>query len=303
MRDEGNGVGSVEPMGRGGESLVDRALCSSKSIIGLARSVLLDFGKEIAIRDLRRRFLPLNSNGVESLLRVPFCGRRRGDEVSVANNDHARQFFRSAVVERRERRTERRRTQHFAVKHPRELHIRRVLVTSSYEVATIDLGNGFAGDGPLIWRRHRIVGREAVRQGLAACEIEITERAARGGIDNFGVGCDKLIRRNVPLFRGCCNKKVACGIGDSAELGRHGRRGAAAKRASVKRGQSRVGHDHADAGEGNAQLIGDGLSQFRSNVLADLSLAGEGGHAAIFADVQPCGDVIGELFAMEAAGW
>ena len=65
----------------------------------------------------------------------------------------------------------------------------------------------------------------------------------------------------------------------------------------------RVGHDHADGLEGNAQLVGDGLRELGANVLADLDFAGEDGDAAVFADVQPCGDVVGELFAMEAAGW
>ena len=66
--------------------------------------------------------------------------------------------LRGAVVNGRERCTERRRAQNFSVKHSGELHVRRVLVAAGYEVATVDLGDGFAGDGPFGRRRDRIVG-------------------------------------------------------------------------------------------------------------------------------------------------
>ena len=63
--------------------------------------------------------------------------------------------------------------------------------------------------------------------------------------------------------------------------------GTAAKRADVVRTEIRVAHDQIDLFSRDIQLARDGFCQRRRVVLAHVDLAGERGHAACRADVQP----------------
>ena len=119
-------------------------------------------------------------------------------------------------------------------------HVRRVLVAAGDEIAGVDLGNGLAGDGPFVWRSDGIVGGKILRESFAASEFDVREGTAGGGIGDFGVGGDELFGRDVPFLGGDVDEDLARGIGDAAELRRHGGSGAAAEGAGVEGSQSAV---------------------------------------------------------------
>jgi hypothetical protein len=82
----------------------------------------------------------------------------------------------------------------------------------------------------------------------------------------------------------------------------HLRRGHAAERAHIVRGQLRVGHDELDRGSGRAQFLGDRLGERSADVLADFSLACEYSDDAVLPDVQPGVDVGRGLATTAAVG-
>jgi hypothetical protein len=84
----------------------------------------------------------------------------------------------------------------------------------------------------------------------------------------------------------------------AAKLRRHGGSGAAAECAHVERSELRIAHDHAHGFERDAEFIGNTLRERCADVLPDFNFSGEGGDAAVFADVQPGGDFLGQLVGM-----
>ncbi len=104
---------------------------------------------------------------------------------------------------------------------------------------------------------------------------------------------------HAPLLSGGVNHHFASRCSHFAKLGRHGWRSTASEGAHVP-GRERSIRHHEPHGIGrNAQFVGNGLGERGSNILPDLSLAGECRDASIGRDVQPSGDVLREIFA----GW
>ena len=119
--------------------------------------------------------------------------------------------------------------------------------------------------------------------GLGVHDGAIRGRQERAvGLPGFGGEVDQASRER--------RRRFAAAAG-------HIRSGAAAERAHVERGQLRVGHDQANRARRGVQLFGDDLSQRRADVLADLGLARVNGDLAVFANVQPGGDIPGRGLA------
>ena len=129
MRDVRNSVGCIQPMRRAGQRFFHGSFLLAISIIGFRGRILLEIGKKFLVRNLRH-FFPLRMDRIESTLRFVCARCGYADEISIAHNDHTRHGLRGGVIAGSERRTERRRTQHFAVKHSRGTQISGVLVAA-----------------------------------------------------------------------------------------------------------------------------------------------------------------------------
>src|SRR5262249_45608908 len=162
--------------------------------------------------------VPLHANRSKCLLRQIFTSSGGGHEIAIANDDDPRQSSGGGVIAGSKRRAERRGPQHFAMEHRGTGHVRRVLMCAGDEGARVNLGNRLASDGPVAWWSDRILGWEILREGLAAGELSVGERAAGGGIRNLCVGGLQRVGRDVPFFRCNANEDVARSIGDMAEL-------------------------------------------------------------------------------------
>src|SRR5207248_10869666 len=115
--------------------------------------------------------------------------------------------------------------------------------------------------GPRGWRRDGVSIWQILRQRFALRELRVSERSSRGGIGNFSGARDQFVGRGVPFAGGLREEQIARGGSGSAKLRRHVRSGAATECAHVERSERGVSHDHANAGEGNAEFVGDGLRE------------------------------------------
>jgi hypothetical protein len=97
MCDESNGVGRVQTVGRVLESFLDGTLLFSRAVIGFGFAIFFQKGEKLLVRNLRD-FLPLRMNGVKSGLRLVHGWSGGADKISFANDDHAGEGFRGAVV-------------------------------------------------------------------------------------------------------------------------------------------------------------------------------------------------------------
>ena len=129
-----------------------------------------------------------------------------------------------------------------------------------------------------------------MRQRFAARELRITQRPFGSRIRDFRVRSGQSFGRDIPFLGRYTDKQIARRFRHAAELRRHRRRRTAAKRARIKRRQSRIRQHQAYALERHSQFVSDGLRNGSSNVLSHFSLAGESGHYAVFSNVQPRGD-------------
>src|SRR6266446_5839332 len=181
MRDVCNGVSRVEPVRSACEPLFHRTFLLTETIIRLPSGVLLEVPEEFFIGNLWNLF-PFRLHGIERFLCLALRGRCRSDEITVALDENSRHRLRFVLPEGNQCRAERRRAQHFAVKHSRKPDICRVLMVSRHERSAVNLWNRFAGDGPLRCRRDGIFRGEILRKRLATREFRILQRAARRGI-------------------------------------------------------------------------------------------------------------------------
>src|SRR5260370_12981606 len=110
-------------------------------------------------------------NRIEGALRLVRVRRGYSDKVSVAHNEHASHGLCSAVIGGSERRTERRRAQHFTVKDAHRPQIRRELVPPGNERAAVYFGNRFSRNRPLRCRGDGIFRGGILRERLSPAQF------------------------------------------------------------------------------------------------------------------------------------
>ena len=224
------------------------------------------------------------------------CG---ADEVTIAHDHHAARTLCCIVIIGSERRAKRRRAEHLAVEHALQTNVGGVLMAPRHKRAAVYLREGLPCKRPFCRRGDGIFCGKILRQRLPAREFRVTKGAARSWVRDLRVLRNQSLRRDVPFFSGHPDQQVASRGRHAAELRRHRRRGPAAKRACVKRRQSRIGHDQPHAFKRHSQFVSDGLRNRRSNVLTHFGFAGKPGHHAVFPDVQPRCDFLRQLFVVE----
>ena len=168
---------------------------------------------------------------------------------------------------------------------------------SGYKIAAVGLGDGRAGDLPVLWSHERDLRGDGGDELFAAGELAVGDRPVGVGRGDFAVGDDEAGGVTAPLLGGHFEQRLTGDSGHGAEAGAHLRRGLAAEGALVEGRQVGVAHDHGDGAERNHQLVGDLLGERGADVLANLDLAGEDGNAVVGGDVNPGGDVVGYLLA------
>ena len=281
------------------QPLFNRTFLLVKTILGFRCGVLLKVGEEFFTGNLRNLF-PFRFHGVQCCLGLALRGCCRADEVPVSHHENSRHRLGFFLPEGSKCCTKGRRPQYFPIKRACGPQIRRVLVAAGNERAAVYFRNRFPRNCPFGRRRDGIFRREVLRERLAARKLRILKRAARCGVSDSRVDGNQSGRLDAPLLRCGLYQNIPGRSRHAPQLRRHGRSRPAAKSSRVKRGQSRVCHHHANALKRHAQFVRNGLRKFRANVLPNFSFAGESGYAAVFADVQPCANVLWQLFVVKA---
>src|SRR6267143_1214441 len=189
MRDEGHRVPCFQVTCGGRESFIHRPFLIAMAIAGIARGLFLEIRKEFLVRNLRY-FLPFCLNGIDGALRFMLARGGCTNEITVADDHRAWNRFSSTVIAGKEGCAERRRAQDFAVEHSGRAQVRRVLVTAGDKSTSVHLWNRLAGDLPSRRRSDGICCGKILRQGLATRELRVTQRTARGRIDDLRIGGD-----------------------------------------------------------------------------------------------------------------
>src|ERR1017187_5060348 len=104
----------------------------------------------------------------------------------------------------------------------------------------------------------------------------------------------------MPAFSSHLQKHLARSHGHSAQLRRHRRRGTAAERAHVPRGEVRITHDHRDGVKRNPQFFGHSLRERSANVLSDLHFSRKCLHLAVSRNLQPRAYILRKLMSAES---
>src|SRR5262249_23809828 len=145
-------------------------------------------------------------------------GRDDAGEVAVADDPDAGWRLHLRLVERGQRRLERRRAQDLSVEHAGTRQVGGVLVRAGDEVAPVHLWHLPAGDLPLGGRREgrrrdAADRRERADELLAARELAVGEGAVGRGVRDLAVRRGEAVARDAPALRGEVDELLARGGG------------------------------------------------------------------------------------------
>jgi len=141
-------------------------------------------------------------------------------------------------------------------------------MTSSNEVASVELADGRAGDLPIGRRLQMHLFHQHFYQFPAFAQLGKGKRLIRTGIYEPPIAHHQRGGFHLPAFGSHGRQNFAGGGRDSSQLRAHSRRGPAAERAAVIGSKVGIGHHQVNCGNRRTQLLRYLLAQRSADVLS-----------------------------------